>query len=52
MPAHLGSGTSFSFTAGFMHPLSGLDHMTAVVAVGLWVALKGGRAVWVCRSLL
>lgn len=44
--AHVGVGTTSSFTAGFMHPLSGLDHMTVMVAVGLWAALKGGKAVW------
>ncbi|RWA71892.1 HupE/UreJ family protein [Mesorhizobium sp.] len=44
--AHVGAGTTSSFTAGFMHPLSGLDHMTVMIAVGLWAAMKGGRAVW------
>jgi urease accessory protein len=44
--AHVGVGTTSSFTAGFMHPLSGLDHMTVMIAVGLWAALKGGRASW------
>ncbi|WP_137931476.1 HupE/UreJ family protein [Mesorhizobium comanense] len=44
--AHVGIGTTSSFTAGFMHPLSGLDHMTVMVAVGLWAALKGGKAIW------
>ncbi|MBZ9890952.1 HupE/UreJ family protein [Mesorhizobium sp. BR1-1-3] len=43
--AHVGLGTTSSFTAGFMHPLSGLDHMTVMIAVGLWAALKGGKAV-------
>ncbi|MER9653294.1 HupE/UreJ family protein [Mesorhizobium sp. M0152] len=43
--AHVGIGTASSFTAGFMHPLSGLDHMTAMIAVGLWAALKGGKAI-------
>ncbi|RWN08560.1 MAG: HupE/UreJ family protein [Mesorhizobium sp.] len=43
--AHVGIGTASSFTAGFMHPLSGLDHMTVMIAVGLWAALKGGKAV-------
>lgn len=43
--AHVGIGTTSSFTAGFMHPLSGLDHMTVMIAVGLWAALKGGKAV-------
>jgi urease accessory protein len=35
-----------SFVAGFEHPLGGLDHVLAMVAVGLWAALKGGRALW------
>ena len=43
--AHVGIGTTSSFTAGFIHPLSGLDHMTVMIAVGLWAALKGGKAV-------
>ena len=45
--AHVGIGDSSGFTAGFDHPLSGLDHMTVMIAVGLWAALKGGRALWV-----
>jgi urease accessory protein len=44
--AHVGVGTTSSFVAGFGHPLSGLDHMTVMIAVGLWAALKGGRAIW------
>ena len=44
--AHVGVGTTSSFAAGFAHPLSGRDHMTVMVAVGLWAALKGGRAIW------
>jgi urease accessory protein len=44
--AHVGVGAATSFGAGFGHPFSGLDHMAAMVAVGLWAALKGGRAVW------
>jgi urease accessory protein len=36
-----------SFAAGFAHPWSGLDHVLAMVAVGLWAGLKGGRAAWV-----
>lgn len=43
--AHVGVGTTSSFTAGFMHPLSGLDHMTVMIAVGLWAAMKGSKAV-------
>lgn len=44
--AHVGAGTTTSLAAGFHHPLSGLDHMAAMVAVGLWAALRGGRALW------
>jgi urease accessory protein len=44
--AHVGAGTTISFTAGFMHPPSGLDHLTVMIAVGLWAAIKGGRALW------
>lgn len=44
--AHVGIGAATSLSAGFGHPFSGLDHMAAMVAVGLWAALKGGRAVW------
>ncbi|WP_246661961.1 HupE/UreJ family protein [Prosthecodimorpha hirschii] len=32
------------FTAGLMHPLSGIDHLAAMVAVGLWAASLGRRA--------
>jgi urease accessory protein len=44
--AHVGVGATSSFAAGFGHPLSGFDHMTVMIAVGLWAALKGGRAIW------
>ncbi len=44
--AHVGAGTTSSFAAGVAHPLSGLDHVAVMVAVGLWAALKGGRALW------
>ncbi len=44
---HAGLGATESFAAGIAHPLSGLDHITVMVAVGLWAALKGGRALWV-----
>ena len=35
------------FMGGIAHPLSGLDHVLAMVAVGLWAAQQGGRALWV-----
>ncbi|WP_238381019.1 HupE/UreJ family protein [Alkalilacustris brevis] len=39
---HAGGG----FATGLAHPLLGLDHVLAMVAVGLWAALAGGRALW------
>lgn len=44
--AHLNPEEHGSFAAGFSHPLFGSDHILAMVAVGLWAALLGGRAVW------
>jgi urease accessory protein len=44
--AHTGAEHAFSFAAGFKHPFTGLDHMLAMVAVGLWAGLNGGRALW------
>lgn len=32
--------------AGFAHPLLGLDHLLAMVAVGIWAYQQGGRAKW------
>lgn len=44
--AHLDPVAHGSFAAGFSHPLFGADHILAMVGVGLWAALLGGRAVW------
>jgi urease accessory protein len=44
--AHLDPAEHGSLMAGVSHPLSGLDHVLAMVAVGLWAALLGGRAIW------
>ncbi|MEO6846409.1 MAG: HupE/UreJ family protein [Chthoniobacterales bacterium] len=44
--AHTGVGTTHGFMHGFGHPLSGLDHICAMIAVGLWAAQMGGRAIW------
>ncbi|MFP5406904.1 MAG: HupE/UreJ family protein, partial [Gammaproteobacteria bacterium] len=43
-PGH--AGDAHSFAAGVAHPLLGIDHVLAMVTVGLWAALLGGRAVW------
>lgn len=44
--AHSAEGTVGGFVSGFRHPLSGLDHIVAMVAVGLWGAFLGRRAMW------
>lgn len=45
--AHLNPDEHGSFMAGLSHPLSGADHMLAMIAVGLWAAQIGGRARWI-----
>ncbi|MBI5006182.1 MAG: HupE/UreJ family protein [Nitrosomonadales bacterium] len=42
--AHAGDAGGFGH--GVWHPFSGLDHVCAMVAVGLWAAQMGGRALW------
>ncbi len=42
--AHLNPVEHGSFAAGFTHPVFGLDHILAMVAVGLWAFQIGGRA--------
>ena len=44
--AHLDPAEHGSFVAGFSHPLFGADHILAMVGVGLWAFLVGGRAIW------
>ena len=44
--AHVESGQAGGFTSGLLHPVSGLDHVLAMVAVGLWGAQLGAPAVW------
>ncbi len=43
--AHPFHGTAGG-VAGFAHPFAGLDHLLAMVAVGLWAARRGERALW------
>ncbi len=43
--AHPGGVYVSGFADGVLHPLYGLDHVLAMVAVGLWAAQMGGRAV-------
>ncbi len=45
--AHSGpAGHDHGFAFGFLHPLGGLDHLLAMIAVGLLAAHLGGRALW------
>ena len=44
--AHTGAGFTVGFASGFSHPLSGLDHLLAMIAVGILAAQLGGRAIW------
>jgi urease accessory protein len=45
--AHVGSGEAGGFLTGLQHPISGLDHVIAMLAVGLWGAQLGRPAVWI-----
>ena len=44
--AHPSPSHVSGFAAGVTHPLSGLDHLLAMIAVGLYAAQRGGRAMW------
>ena len=44
--AHTFGAHDASLYQGFIHPLSGLDHLLAMLAVGVWAAQIGGRARW------
>ena len=44
--AHVESGQAGGFASGLSHPVSGLDHVLAMVAVGLWGAQLGPPALW------
>ncbi len=44
--AHIGSGSTGGFLTGMLHPVSGFDHVLAMVAVGLWGAQLGAPALW------
>lgn len=44
--AHTGAGSATGFVTGLTHPILGLDHLLAMVAVGLWAASMRGRAIW------
>jgi urease accessory protein len=45
--AHQETGQAAGFLSGLAHPVSGLDHVLAMIAVGLWGAVLGPPAIWV-----
>lgn len=48
--AHVGVGPVDTFNRGFLHPLGGIDHILAMVAVGLFAVNLGGAALWLVPS--
>ncbi len=48
--AHTGHGAS-SLAAGLSHPFSGLDHILAMLAVGLWAAQNGRNRLWLSPAV-
>ena len=44
--AHAAAQPIASFATGFAHPLGGVDHILAMVTVGVWGVVAGGRALW------
>ena len=44
--AHVGAGDAQGFMHGFAHPVGGIDHVLAMIAVGMFAAYLGGRALW------
>jgi urease accessory protein len=45
--AHSGTAAAIGLEAGFLHPITGADHLVAMVAVGLWGAQLGNPAIWI-----
>lgn len=44
--AHTGAAPAHGFVHGLEHPIFGIDHLLAMLAIGLWAAQTGGRARW------
>lgn len=44
--AHTGAGDAHDLIHGFMHPMGGVDHLLAMVAVGVFAVALGGRALY------
>jgi len=49
--AHTGHADGAGLVTGLLHPFAGLDHLLAMVAVGLWAARIGGRGRWLLPAV-
>lgn len=45
--AHVGAGPVSGFVSGIAHPFGGMDHLLAMLAIGIWAAQMGQRSLWV-----
>ena len=48
--AHPGHGERAGFVAGLLHPLTGMDHLLAMLMVGLWAGIAFPKRWWVCPA--
>ena len=46
LSAHVGVDPAHDLLHGLGHPLTGIDHICAMLAVGIWAAQRSGRAIW------
>ena len=45
--AHEQAGVAGGLVSGLLHPVTGIDHLIAMVAVGIWGAQLGAPAIWI-----
>ena len=48
--AHTGAGEIMSFSSGLTHPVHGLDHVLAMLAVRMWAGCWDAGQLWDCLS--
>jgi urease accessory protein len=48
--AHPGHDSGGGFLAGLIHPLTGVDHLAAMVMIGLWGGIAFARRWWACPA--
>ena len=44
--AHIGISSSDGFLDGFLHPITGLDHLVTMLGLGLWMSFYGKGVAW------